>query len=81
MQAQLKPVLERRKETEVEPVWWNQLSLAQKFSASSLGQFGYEVSFIRNEQGRSIAVLTCCNNIAVISEDGEINTSPNIQIR
>jgi hypothetical protein len=81
MQPQLKPMLERRKEVPEQSVWWNKLSLAQKFSASSLGQFGYEISFVRNEQGRSIAVLKCNGSISVISEDGEINTSPNIQIR
>lgn len=74
-------MLERRQVTPEQSVWWNKLSLAQKFSASSLGKFGYELLFVRNEQGRSLAVLTCSGGIAVISEDGEINTSPNIKIR
>ncbi|GAA0820599.1 hypothetical protein GCM10009111_26340 [Colwellia asteriadis] len=81
MQPDMKPMVERRKETPEQSVWWNKLSLAQKFSASSLGQFGYELSFVRNEQGRSLAVLSCRGGIAVIAEDGEINTSPNIKIR
>lgn len=81
MQPELKPMLDRRKQAPEQSVWWNKLSLAQKFSASSLGQFGYELSFVRNEQGRSLAVLNCSGGIAVISEDGEINTSPNIKIR
>jgi len=81
MQPDMKPMIERRNEAPEQSVWWNKLSLAQKFSASSLGQFGYELSFVRNEQGRSLAVLQCNSGIAIISEDGEINTSPNIELR
>jgi hypothetical protein len=81
MQRELKPMLERRVVAIGQPDWWDKLSLAQKFSASSLSQFGYVLSFVRNEQGRSIAVLKCHTSISVISEDGEINSSPNISIR
>ena len=73
--------VERRTEPPEQSVWWSKLSLAQKFSASSLGKFGYELRFIRQEKGRSLAVLVCNDGVAVISEDGEINTSPNIVIR
>lgn len=81
MQSQEKPMLERRKQPPEHSVWWNKLSLAQKFSASSLGKFGYELSFVRNEKGQNLAVLTCNSGVAVITDDGDINTSPNIQIR
>lgn len=81
MQAQVKPMLERRQTSPEHSTWWNKLSLAQKFSASSLGKFGYELAFVRNEAGRNLAVLTCASGVAVITEDGEINTSPNIKIR
>lgn len=81
MQAQENPMLERRQASPEHSVWWNKLSLAQKFSASSLGKFGYDLSFVRNENGHNIAVLTCSSGIAVITEDGDINTSPNINIR
>lgn len=81
MQAQDKPMLERRQESPEHSVWWNKLSLAQKFSASSLGKFGYELSFVRNEHGRRLAVLTCSTGVAVITEDGDINTAPTIKIR
>ena len=73
-------MLERRKKALEHSVWWNKLSLAQKFSASSLGKFGYELIFIRNDNGHSLAVLRG-GDIAVISEDGDIDTSPNITIR
>lgn len=75
------PIVERRQESPEQSVWWEKLSLAQKFSASSLGKFGYELSFVRNENGKSIAVLTCHGGVAVISEEGDINTSPSITIR
>lgn len=75
------PVVERRHEAPEQSVWWEKLSLAQKFSASSLGKFGYELSFVRNDNGHSLAILTCHGGVAVITEEGEINTSPDIRIR
>lgn len=81
MQIQEKPMLERRREAPEQSIWWNKLTLAQKFSASSLGKFGYELTFVRGENEQSIAVLQCRGGVAVISEDGDIDTSPNITIR
>jgi hypothetical protein len=81
MQAQVNPILERRQKAPEQSVWWNKLSLAQKFSASSLGKFGYELAFVRKENRQSIAVLTCDSGVAVITEDGDINTNPDIHIR
>ena len=81
MESQNHQMLERRSESPEQSIWWTKLSLAQKFSASSLGKFGYELAFVRNEQGRSLAVLICNGGIAVVTEDGEINTSPNIVVR
>jgi len=75
------PILERRQVSPEQSVWWNKLSLAQKFSASSLGKFGYELSFVRNDHEQSLAVLTCSSGIAVVTDEGDINTSSNIQIR
>ena len=81
MQSQKLPVVDRRQEPPEQSVWWSKLSLAQKFSASSLGKFGYELDFVRNERGRSFAFLNCNGGTATISEDGDINTSPDSQIR
>ncbi len=81
MQSQKQPLIDRRAEPPEQSVWWSKLSLAQKFSASSLGKFGYELAFVRNDNGRSLAVLTCNGGVAVIAEDGDINTSPDINIR
>ncbi|GHE86221.1 hypothetical protein [Thalassotalea profundi] len=81
MQSLNKPIVERRREPPEQSVWWEKLSLAQKFSASSLGKFGYELSFVRNENGQSLAVLMCDGGVAVITEDGDINTDPDIKVR
>ncbi|MDX2369886.1 MAG: hypothetical protein QNK36_16040 [Colwellia sp.] len=81
MQGKVNPIIERRQTPPEHSVWWVKLSLAQKFSASSLGKFGYELDFVRKEKGRNIAVLTCDSGVAVITEDGDIDTSPDIHIR
>ena len=60
---------------------WEELTLAQKFAASSLTQFGYKLNFIRDFYDTRTAVLSCNENVAIISKGGEINTHPNIQIR
>ncbi len=49
--------------------------------ASSLTQFGYDLTFIRNSGVGSLAILLCNDNPATISTEGEIDTSPNIVIR
>ncbi len=74
-------LLERRHYNPEHSVLWDKLSLAQKFAASSLTQFGYDLMFIRGSKAGSMAVLSCDDNIATISDEGEINTSPEITIR
>lgn len=78
---QAEKTLDRRGHETTESKWWEQLSLAQKFSASSLSKFGYKLIFIRQELGRRLAVLSCNGKLVVISEDGSINTSPDIILR
>lgn len=75
------PTEDRRHESPENSVWWEKLTLAQKFSASSMGKFGYEIAFVRHEKGHSLAVLKCPGGLAVIFEDGDIDTSPVIKIR
>ncbi|QOL26282.1 hypothetical protein LP316_02970 [Thalassotalea sp. LPB0316] len=74
-------LLERRQYCPEQSALWDKLTLAQKFAASSLTQFGYDLTFIRNSNRGSVAVLLCNGNAATISDDGEINTAPDIQIR
>lgn len=75
-------LLERRQQDNVAMnSLWNKLSLAQKFAASSLTQFGYDLTYIRNSHSGSLAILLCNGNAATISSEGDIDTSPNIVIR
>jgi hypothetical protein len=61
---------------------WNKLTLAQRFAALSLTKYGYELRFTRFSSNGSTAVLVLKNGTpATISEDGDINTTPDIQIR
>jgi hypothetical protein len=61
---------------------WTKLTLAQRFSAQSLTKYGYELRFTRFTSKGSTAVLVLKNGTpATISEDGDINTMPDIQIR
>lgn len=84
MQAtvQREALLERRVHNNAETsTLWVRLSLAQKFAASSLTQFGYDLTYIRDSNSGSLAILLCKNIAATISIEGEIDTSPNIIIR
>ncbi|MFD2165680.1 hypothetical protein ACFSJY_05330 [Thalassotalea euphylliae] len=75
-------LLERRSETEHDnSLLWDKLTLAQKFAASSLIQFGYDLAFIRGSSLGNLAILLCDGKTATISGDGEINTAPQIKIR
>ncbi|MBL4941543.1 MAG: hypothetical protein JKY81_07760 [Colwellia sp.] len=79
---QREALLERRQHDNIATdTLWNKLSLAQKFAASSLAQFGYDLTYIRNSHTGNLAILLCNDNAATISTEGEIDTSPNIVIR
>ena len=79
MQPQI--VNERRQAERDKSLWWNKLTISQKCAANSLTQFGYELSFIRNQNNESLAVMTCSDNVATVNADGDIDSSPNIVIR
>ncbi len=83
MQAltQREVLLERRQQNVAVDSLWGKLSLAQKFAASSLAQFGYDLTYIRNSSAGNLAILLCNGNSATISNEGEIDTSPDIVIR
>ena len=84
MQAtvQRENLLERRQQDNLATdTLWSKLSLAQKFAASSLIQFGYDLTYIRNSHTGSLAILLCNGNAATISCEGDINISPDIVIR
>ncbi len=75
------PMVNRRSEYPEASAWWDRLSLAQKFSASSLGKFGYELVCIRDVEGEKIAILECNGGVATISAEGEINAGAQIKLR
>ena len=60
---------------------WDKLTLAQQFSVASLGQFGYSLSFIRNINQSTLAILHLANKTATISTDGIINITSGIELR
>ncbi|MFB1016248.1 MAG: hypothetical protein QMC51_11420 [Alteromonadaceae bacterium] len=73
---------ERRHCTLEQAILWERLSLSQKFAASSLYKFGYELAFIGNQKNNaSLAVLLCGDSVATISIEGDINSNPDIVIR
>lgn len=57
------------------------LSMSQKHSVNSLSQYGYQLSFLRNNNAESLAVLICGDNVATVDIAGDINTSPDITVR
>jgi len=79
--AEREVLLERRQFTLEQASLWDRLSLAQKFAASSMTQFGYDLSFIRNSNSGSLAILQCDGKAATINDEGEVNSTPNITIR
>lgn len=72
---------ERRNHKPEQSVLWECLTMTQKFAASSLTQFGYELTCIRNNESGSVAILVCGDNVASINNDGEIDTTSKIVIR
>ena len=74
-------LLERRVSSLGESTLWDTLTLAQKFAAGSLTQFGYKLEFIRDAEINKLAILLCNGIPATISREGMINTSPDIIIR
>lgn len=79
--AQREALLERRQQSVAVESLWAKLSLAQKFAASSLSQFGYDLTYIRNSHAGNLAILLCNGSPATINSEGDIDTSPNIVIR
>ncbi|MCO4800163.1 MAG: hypothetical protein KC484_13180 [Colwelliaceae bacterium] len=74
-------LIERRAAKENYHDLWESLTLAQKFSASSLAKYGYELGFIRCSSAGNVAIMVLNDNATTISSDGDINTAPDIKIR
>jgi hypothetical protein len=74
-------VLDRRHSSPSKSSLWNQLTIPQQFSSSSLNNFGYDLAYIRDSNTNPMAILLCGSKVAVIDPDGDINTDTNITIR
>jgi len=59
----------------------NELSLAQKLSLNDVGQFGYQLAFVRNMPEGKTAIVTLDDSIISIAEDGEVDHDPHITLR
>jgi len=59
----------------------NELTLAQKLSLNDVGQFGYQLAFIRNMPEGKTAVVRLDQSIISIDEEGEVDHNPNIKLR
>jgi len=74
-------ILIERRQPQQDKNLWHQLTLSQRFSASSLINSGYHLSFIRCSQGQSVAVLIKGGYCTTIADHGDINTKPIIHVR
>ena len=74
-------VLIERRQHDTDPDLWHKLTLAQRFSASSLTNFGYHLTFIRSCEAGSFAVLIKNGYCTTISDNGDIDTNPVLHIR
>ncbi|RVT44390.1 hypothetical protein EMM73_16880 [Rheinheimera sediminis] len=72
---------ERRREPRDLNFFWDMLNMAQKFSVSELQRYGYELSFVRQQEQQSLAVLKAGAKMASIDQDGQINTAPRVFLR
>jgi hypothetical protein len=61
--------------------FWDDLSLAQKFSVAELQRFGYDLLFVRHIANGSLAVLAAGSKMAAIDVDGQIDTEPKVVLR
>ncbi len=74
-------MLNRRKNRQNQTICWDSLNLVQKFGASPLLKFGYQLAFIRSTEEGSLAIFLREQEIATIDEEGEIDLEPKITLR
>jgi len=71
-----------RRQSQVDSiVFYERLSLAQKFSASQLTQFGFQLQFIRSENSTSFAIFMRGSEVISVDNSGEISTESEIILR
>jgi len=72
---------ERRHSTPQTNVLWAHLNASQQAAVSSLSHFGYELSFIRIFDTEETVILKLGDQVATVDKEGNIDPSPNINIR
>ncbi len=76
-----KEQVDRRHAVPNKHILWSQLNVTQQAAVSSLYNYGYELSFIR-ESDIGIEVVMLLNDTpATIDSEGNIDPQPNISIR
>ncbi len=60
---------------------YERLTLAQKYSAAELFQYGYLLKFIRGKGVTSFAIFINEGKVATVDYSGEIELNPNIKVR
>jgi len=73
--------IDRRKASPSQLSLLNKLTIPQQFASSSLTNFGYDLTYVRDSNTNPTAIFLCGSQVAVIDVEGDINTNPNIIIR
>lgn len=74
-------MLIERRQHKVNEKLWQQLTLSQCFSAKSLTNLGYHLTFIRSSEAGSFAVLIKGGYCTTVADNGDIDTKPVINVR
>ena len=73
---------DRRQYSPEQSELWSRLNLSQQFSAGSLSQYGYTLTFIRHlKPNENLIIMLSQNKVATINSEGEIDINSNITIR
>jgi hypothetical protein len=60
---------------------WDKLNFSQQYSVCTLGQFGYQLTYVRSIGDSTLAILKQDDKIATINEAGIINVNPEVKCR
>ncbi|KGJ87011.1 hypothetical protein [Colwellia psychrerythraea] len=60
---------------------WDKLNFSQQYSVCTLGQFGYQLAYVRSIGDSTLAILKQDDKIATINQAGSININPEINCR
>jgi len=59
----------------------SQLTSLQKVAVMDLFSYGYDLAFVRAEHTEKLALLMLDGNIAIVHEDGEVESANNLPVR